>query len=145
MKGIFCYSLIYYRESFHKRQAKEKQRDSILKKRRVEILDIRHNDELQRESEFSNSIDPSTVETDQPVEDIEDTENEILLSSNHSTSTVNIDTLYQILQNSSMYSKELSFLSKDMQLFFAFLLSTVFYPNLAIASKAYFLIDSFIL
>ena len=71
----------------------------------------------------------------------EDTENEILLSSNHSTSTVNIDTLYQILQNSSMYSKELSFLSKDMQLFFAFLLSTVFYPNLAIASKAYFLID----
>lgn len=107
----------------------------MLKKRRVEVLDIKHNDELQRESDFNHSIDVNSIEESEPIEDIDDNENEAILNSNSSNKRINMKEFYRVLSSYNIHYDPSTLITEDNQLFFAFLLATIFYPNIAVSNK----------
>lgn len=126
-----------YRESLEDRKRREIQREELLKQKRVEILDIRHNDELQRESDFNYSIDTSTIEVEQPMEDVDTNENDLLLNLSSSNKRINMKEFHSVLSASISDYDESTLLSKDNELFFSFLIGCVFYPNLAVSNKSW--------
>lgn len=123
------------REDFEARKRREVQRAALLKKRRVEVLDIKHNDELQRESDFNSSIDTTTIEVEQPLEDVDENENEALLNSSSSNKKINMKEFHKLL--SAAHVSDTPSVTHDNQLFLSFLLATIFYPNMAIGNKSW--------
>ena len=64
------------RESYEDRKRREHKREMLLKKRRVEVLDINHNNELQKETASRDSLETTFIEVgNETIEDIDDNEN----------------------------------------------------------------------
>ena len=118
-------------------------RRDALKRRKVEVLDISHNDRVQREADFTSSIEttPAAEGGDMEEVDSEGDETMYLEAMNGANKKMDIRSFAKLLETACGKSLT-SILSKDIELFFGFLISSIFYPNYAISSNSY---HSFIL
>ena len=134
------------RETREERRIHDAMRRDALKRRKIEVLDISHNDRVQREADFTASIDTTPAAEGGEMEEIDSdgSEASILETMNGANKKMDIRAFAKLLETTCGKSLT-SILSKDLELFFGFLISSIFYPNYAISSKSYFINTGFIL
>ena len=126
------------RETVQERRYREAVRRDTLKRRKVEILDISHNDRVQREADYSASIDHiPAVEggTMEGVDSDDDGEGNLADLTSSSNKKMDVNGFSRILE--SVCGKSLtSIVNKEVEMFFGILLSSIYYPNYAISNKS---------
>ena len=129
------------RETYEEKRMHDAMRRDALKRRKVEVLDISHNDRVQREADFTSSIEttPSAEGGDMEEVDSDGEESMYLETMNGANKKMDIRSFAKLLEAACGKS-----LSNDIELFFGFLISSIFYPNYAISSKSYCLFILFI-
>ena len=115
------------RESVEERRKRVATRQDVMKRRRVEILDTKYNEKVQREAE-TRAFTPSLSSAEGGEMDTigsEEEEDETISQSNRK---IDIYDLARLLEANS---------TPDCELLLAFLLGMVYYPNIAIANRTY--------
>ena len=131
------------RETVQERRQREAMRRDVLKRRKIEVLDISHNDHVQREADFSSSSSalnfiPAVEGGDMESVDSEGEEEENEFADLTASSNKKMD-LHQFagILEASCGKSLTSIISSDVELFFGFLLSSIYYPNYAVSNKSY--------
>ena len=126
------------RETVQERRHREAVPRDALKRRKVEILDISHNDRVQREADYSSSIDHTPAVEGGTMEDVDSDDNgegDLADLTSSSNKKMDVREFAGILEGACGKSLT-SIISKEIEMFFGFLLSSIYYPNYAISNKA---------
>lgn len=102
-------------------------RQDVMKRKRVEILDTKYNEKVQREAE-TRAFTPSLSSAEGGEMDTIGSEEEEEETISQSNRKIDIYDLARLLEANA---------TPDCELLLAFLLGMVYYPNIAIANRTY--------
>lgn len=123
-------------------------RHDALKRRRVEVLDVNYNDKVQREADMKPSVNVASSAEGGEMDDVDSgrfcfycfrrvEEDSVLDLASSSNRKLDIHSFSRLIESLNEDKASSHLVNQDVELFFAFLLGMIMYPNYAISNKTY--------